>query len=300
MRRVLGWMVVLGSGMVASCGGTSTSTNPVETCAPGSEGCACYGNGSCNAGLDCRSNLCVNLGAPNEAGATRDALPPPLRPEAAVDAPVAPDQVADARVRLLGGTCPPATVGVKTLSHFADGFAVFEDGAYMDEFLCTATDCKGTVPPGGTISPALTLSASGSELPTAIIPGCTTRALNVQITNILSEDVTVGAIWDPGAEMDLSAYQGIALTVKGNAPGVSFELDTPCALDAAASCGHFYYTTFDTQAQWTEVRIPWSEFRENGQRGVALAPMDTTRINGVWFWLPRQDCDIWIGAIGVY
>ena len=116
----------------------------------------------------------------------------------------------------------------------------------------------------------------------------------------MSEDVTVGGIWDPGAEMDLSAYQGIALTVEGNAAGVLFELDTPCASDAAASCGHFYYTTFDTQAQWAEVRIPWSEFRENGQRGLALVPMDTTRVNGVWFWLPRQDCDIWIGGIGVY
>jgi hypothetical protein len=31
-------------------------------CAPGSEPCPCYGNGTCNAGLTCASDLCVDLG----------------------------------------------------------------------------------------------------------------------------------------------------------------------------------------------------------------------------------------------
>jgi hypothetical protein len=221
------------------------------------------------------------------------------RSDGYVDVAVTPDHAADTRVRLLG-TCPPATAGLKTLSQFGGGFAVFEDGAYLDELICTATDCNGTVPPGGTISPALPTSAS-PQLPTATIPGCTTRALRVQTVSI-SDDVTVGAMWTEGAEMDLSAYQGIALTVAGNAPGVVFDVDTACAPDAGApsSCSHFYSTTFDTQATWTEVHIPWSEFREDGQRGLALAPIDKTLINGFWFWLPRQDTDISIAAIGVY
>jgi hypothetical protein len=37
-------------------------------CPAGSETCACYGNGTCNVGLSCASNLCVNLGG--GAGAT--------------------------------------------------------------------------------------------------------------------------------------------------------------------------------------------------------------------------------------
>ena len=139
------------------------------------------------------------------------------------------------------------------------------------------------------------------QFPTETIAGCTTRALHVKTANI-ADDVTLGAIWTEGAEMDLSAFQGIALTVAGNVPGVAFELDSACAPDAAttSSCSHYYRTTFDTQAAWTEVRIAWSELRENGQRGLPLVALDTTRINAVWFWLPRQDTDIWIAAIGVY
>src|ERR1041384_8710878 len=36
----------------------------------GAEHCACYGNGTCNAGLDCRSRLCINL---NSTGFEQDA-----------------------------------------------------------------------------------------------------------------------------------------------------------------------------------------------------------------------------------
>ena len=38
------------------------------SCPAGSETCACYGNGSCNAGLTCASNLCVNLGTGGTGG----------------------------------------------------------------------------------------------------------------------------------------------------------------------------------------------------------------------------------------
>src|SRR4051794_15137052 len=39
---------------LASCGSDDAKCT-------GAEHCACYGNGSCNAGLDCRSRVCVNL-----------------------------------------------------------------------------------------------------------------------------------------------------------------------------------------------------------------------------------------------
>jgi hypothetical protein len=39
-------------------------------CAPGGEGCACYGNKTCDATLTCASNLCVALGSGGSAGAS--------------------------------------------------------------------------------------------------------------------------------------------------------------------------------------------------------------------------------------
>lgn len=41
----------------AACGGSSG-----QTCAQGTERCPCYGNSTCNPGLTCASNTCVNLG----------------------------------------------------------------------------------------------------------------------------------------------------------------------------------------------------------------------------------------------
>jgi hypothetical protein len=42
--------------------GTSETGDP---CPAGSEACPCYGNRTCDAGLECLSNLCVDLGLPN-------------------------------------------------------------------------------------------------------------------------------------------------------------------------------------------------------------------------------------------
>src|SRR5512142_1968849 len=41
----------------ATGGDTSVTTN--TDCPAGNEGCDCYGNGTCNAGLVCASRLCV-------------------------------------------------------------------------------------------------------------------------------------------------------------------------------------------------------------------------------------------------
>ena len=50
-----------GSGGNANGGSTS--------CQPGAETCACYGNGTCNPGLECRSNLCVSA-SPGNGGSS--------------------------------------------------------------------------------------------------------------------------------------------------------------------------------------------------------------------------------------
>jgi hypothetical protein len=43
-------------------GGTSSSTGGTSSTTPGTEGGPCYPNSTCNQGLRCASNLCVNLG----------------------------------------------------------------------------------------------------------------------------------------------------------------------------------------------------------------------------------------------
>ena len=52
------------SATVSSSGGASAGAVGTggATCQPGQEGCACYGNDTCNAGLTCASHLCVRFG----------------------------------------------------------------------------------------------------------------------------------------------------------------------------------------------------------------------------------------------
>jgi hypothetical protein len=61
--RALVASAALAWALLPSCGGDSAKCT-------GAEHCACYGNGTCNAGLDCRSQLCINL---NSTGFERDA-----------------------------------------------------------------------------------------------------------------------------------------------------------------------------------------------------------------------------------
>jgi sulfatase modifying factor 1 len=44
------------------CSGSSDTNPGPSACPAGSERCACYGNGTCNTGLECRSKLCVSAG----------------------------------------------------------------------------------------------------------------------------------------------------------------------------------------------------------------------------------------------
>jgi hypothetical protein len=45
--------------LVASAAGCDGPQSSTTNCAPGAERCACYGNGTCNVGLVCLSELCV-------------------------------------------------------------------------------------------------------------------------------------------------------------------------------------------------------------------------------------------------
>jgi hypothetical protein len=53
--------------LVAACG--SGRSGSAKTCALGSEKCPCYGNGTCDSELECRSHVCVAGGNGGESGA---------------------------------------------------------------------------------------------------------------------------------------------------------------------------------------------------------------------------------------
>ena len=56
-------------GALGACAGSDVVSGPDAqgTCSDGSEGCACYGNGTCDEGLACRSELCVADEDPDDA-----------------------------------------------------------------------------------------------------------------------------------------------------------------------------------------------------------------------------------------
>lgn len=56
-----------GTGGVAAAGGTGGKTD-AGVCTPGTERCPCYGNGTCNQGLTCASQVCVNVSGSGGAG----------------------------------------------------------------------------------------------------------------------------------------------------------------------------------------------------------------------------------------
>lgn len=62
---MLRFLVLATTLLAASACGSEDGTS---SCAAGSEGCACYGNSSCDVGLDCRSMLCVALGNGGSSG----------------------------------------------------------------------------------------------------------------------------------------------------------------------------------------------------------------------------------------
>jgi hypothetical protein len=52
-------VVAVASVLLVACGSGSSNKSP-PACPAGAETCACYGNGTCNTGLVCFSDLCVN------------------------------------------------------------------------------------------------------------------------------------------------------------------------------------------------------------------------------------------------
>lgn len=68
-RLSVAWRLGL-AGLLAAAMAVACSESPPQTpsCSPGTERCACYGNGTCNAGLACRSSLCVGAAAGGASG----------------------------------------------------------------------------------------------------------------------------------------------------------------------------------------------------------------------------------------
>jgi hypothetical protein len=73
--RGVSWVVIAVAGvLLVACGSGSSNKSP-PACATGAETCACYGNGTCNTGLVCLSELCVNPSTGNGgAGGTTTGL----------------------------------------------------------------------------------------------------------------------------------------------------------------------------------------------------------------------------------
>ena len=63
----------------AACGSNSEPDEDQDDCQPGTEGCACYGNGTCNSGLACQpvreTNLCIDLGGGGSGGQSGNGCP---------------------------------------------------------------------------------------------------------------------------------------------------------------------------------------------------------------------------------
>ena len=79
MRRVLVVQLGLACGvaLVGGCGGTATGVGQSggtgdgtgsADCVDGTERCPCFGDGTCNEGLVCASDLCVDLGGGGQSG----------------------------------------------------------------------------------------------------------------------------------------------------------------------------------------------------------------------------------------
>jgi hypothetical protein len=57
--RGVPWVVAVASVLLVACGSGNSIKSP-PSCPTGAETCPCYGNGTCNTGLVCLSELCVN------------------------------------------------------------------------------------------------------------------------------------------------------------------------------------------------------------------------------------------------
>lgn len=100
LDRVFGrrWGVVLVGLLAGACvggggGGDADGGKTNQSCEDGEEGCACYGNGTCDKGLSCLSRLCVNTEGDkddDEVEADASSAPAAERDAEADDAPSKP------------------------------------------------------------------------------------------------------------------------------------------------------------------------------------------------------------------
>jgi hypothetical protein len=79
MRKLLILVVTFSAAFLAAAACGSESQRDEDECETGSEGCPCYGNDTCNAGLDClsvnQSKLCVDLGGGGSGGGGGNGCP---------------------------------------------------------------------------------------------------------------------------------------------------------------------------------------------------------------------------------
>lgn len=178
-----------------------------DACEPGSEGCECYGNGTCDGSLSCLSDTCVDAGGDGDGdmggatgdgdgdmgGATGDGDgdDPDVECSRSVECddedPCTQDACVDATCEstlIEGALCETGTCVARELGDRTEGVcAEALDGG--DISLCAASTCDGTATVGCdiayTFGTATARSAEGND-------GSRTTVLSIPVTAVDFED----------------------------------------------------------------------------------------------------------------
>lgn len=97
-----------------------------------------------------------------------------------------------------------------------------------------------------------------------------------------------------GAVFDASAWTGIALTVRGNSEVYDLRLRT----DALTRPWQSYRLSFKTTPEWTELRLPFSQFEPNRTE----APFDPAKLRRIGILAIGREfaADVSVSQIGFY
>ncbi len=217
----LAWCAAALSGLLA-CVGDSTIGAPdssVDACLIGNEGCPCTTGGSCNPGLSCKSNVCVNLGGDSgptdatadvstdgDAGSAGYTLTFPAQ---SLSPPV--EQTLCITQRL--ANVAPIHVGSIT-THLDPGD--FQLAVYLSSATTEQTTPQACSPLGGFTDPALQLVYIGRANDTLTFPSGVGLALAAnQMVTIELHQYTASQSYSAGAQvtfgvMSDSSFQNAA------------------------------------------------------------------------------------------
>lgn len=143
--RNSGLLLALGL-LSMGCGSSDGEKDPMAMCATGAEGCACYANSTCDAGLDCRSSVCVALTSVGGSGTGGSNVTAGGGGSVVGSANKANGDICSSAAECSSGTCEESQVG--EMHCYGDG--------KPDETCGDTYDCEG----GACIERSLTGTAS--------------------------------------------------------------------------------------------------------------------------------------------